>query len=159
MIASYWPDLDQPSVSKMMWRRVADRPLERRHRLVQPGEDVRLAVGPDTGDLALEVTDPAERLRPDDPVRGLVEGHDAELVAFGHGRGRPQDRFLADVDLLDAADAARGPARLPPLNVLQWQAAIEPDWSMTTTSAISGCFWRSFTPMSTGSVSSSAVFW
>jgi hypothetical protein len=23
MIASYWPDVDQPSVSRMMWRRVA----------------------------------------------------------------------------------------------------------------------------------------
>ena len=30
---------------------------------------------------------------------------------------------------------------------------------MTTTSAMSGCFWRSRTPMSTGSVSSSGVFW
>ena len=37
--------------------------------------------------------------------------------------------------------------------------AIEPDWSMTTTSAMSGCFWRSRTPMSTGRVSSSGVFW
>ena len=62
------------------------------------------------GDLALEVADAAERLRPDDPVRGLVEGDDAELVALGHGRGGPQDRLLADVDLLDAADAAAGTA-------------------------------------------------
>ena len=88
----------------------------------------------------------------------LVERHDAELVALGQrGRGA-QDRLLADVDLADAADA--GPAAaLPPSNVLQWQASIEPDWSMTTTSATSGCFCRSRTPMSTGSVSSSGVFW
>ena len=51
------------------------------------------------------------------------------------------------------------PPGLPALNVLQWQAAIEPDWSITTTSAMSGCFCRSRTPMSTGSVSSSGVFW
>ena len=41
----------------------------------------------------------------------------------------------------------------------QWQAAIEPDWSITITSAISGSFCRSRTPMSTGSVSSRGVFW
>ncbi len=35
--------------------------------------------------------------------------------------------------------------------VLQWQASIEPDWSMTTTSAMSGCFSLSRTSMSTGS--------
>ncbi len=53
------------------------------------------------------------------------------------------------------------PVRLPPppLNVLQWQAAIEPDWSITTTRAMSGSFCRSRTPMSTGSVSSIGVFW
>ena len=54
------------------------------------------------------------------------------------------------------------PAMLLPVlrsNVLQWQAAIEPDLSMTTTRAMSGCFWRSRTPMSTGSDSSSGVFW
>ena len=100
---------------------------------------------------------PPERLGPDDPVGLLVEGHDAELVALGQrGRGA-QDRLLADVDLAHAADP--GPAAPPPSNVLQWQASIEPDWSMTTTSATSGCFSRSRTPMSTGSVSSSGVFW
>ena len=46
---------------------------------------------------------------------------------------------------------------MPPLKLLQWQASIEPDLSMTTTSATSGCFSRSRTPMSTGSVSSSGV--
>ena len=51
------------------------------------------------------------------------------------------------------------PPPIPPLKLLQWQAAIEPDWSMTTTSATSGCFCRSRTPMSTGRVSSSGVFW
>ena len=45
----------------------------------------------------------------------------------------------------------------PRSKVLQWQASIEPDLSMTTTSATSGCFWRSFTPMSTGSASSTGV--
>ena len=82
------------------------RPLERLDRLVEPGEDVRLAVGADPGDLALQVGDAAERLGPDDPVRGLVEADDPELVALGQGRGGPQDRLLADVDLLDAADPA-----------------------------------------------------
>ncbi len=46
---------------------------------------------------------------------------------------------------------------MPPLKLLQWQASIEPDLSITTTSATSGCFWRSRTPMSTGSVASSGV--
>ena len=41
--------------------------------------------------------------------------------------------------------------------VLQWQAAIEPDSSMTTTSATSGCFSRSRTRISTGSAASSGV--
>ena len=45
----------------------------------------------------------------------------------------------------------------PRSNVLQWQASIEPDLSITTTSATSGCFCWSFTPMSTGSVSSIGV--
>ena len=49
------------------------------------------------------------------------------------------------------------PPPCPPLNVLQWQASIEPDLSMTTTSATSGCFSWSLTPMSTGSVSSIGV--
>ena len=46
---------------------------------------------------------------------------------------------------------------MPPLKLLQWQASIDPDLSMTTTRATSGCFCRSRTPMSTGSVSSSGV--
>ena len=58
------------------------------------------------GDLALQVADAAERLRPDDPVGGLVEADHAELVALGQRRGGAQDRLLADVDLLDAADPA-----------------------------------------------------
>ena len=49
------------------------------------------------------------------------------------------------------------PPPMPPLKLLQWQASIEPDLSITTTSATSGCFSRSRTPMSTGSVSSSGV--
>ncbi len=49
------------------------------------------------------------------------------------------------------------PPPMPPLKLLQWQASIEPDLSMTTTSATSGCFSRSRTPMSTGSVASSGV--
>ena len=90
-----------------MWRRVAVVPLERLDRLVEPGVDVRLAVGVDAGDLR-----PARSPMPpsgcglDDPVGGLVEADDAELVALGQGRGGAQDRLLADVDLADAADAA-----------------------------------------------------
>ena len=49
------------------------------------------------------------------------------------------------------------PPPIPPSKLLQWQASIEPDLSITTTSATSGCFSRSRTPMSTGSVSSSGV--
>ena len=51
--------------------------------------------------------------------------------------------FLTPADARPAAHAA---AR----TMLQWQASIEPDLSMTTTSATSGCFSRSRTPMSTG---------
>jgi hypothetical protein len=43
------------------------------------------------------------------------------------------------------------------IGVLQWQASIEPERSMTTTSATSGWRSRSRTSMSTGSVSSSGV--
>ena len=96
-----------------MWRRVAVGALERLDRLVEPGEDVRLAVRLDPGDLALQVVDAAERLRPDDPVRRLVEGDDAELVALGQRRRGPQDRLLADVDLADAGDP--GPAATAPV--------------------------------------------
>ena len=56
------------------------RLLERLDGLVEAREDVRLAVGLDAGDRALEVGDAAQRLGPDDPVGGLVEGDDAELV-------------------------------------------------------------------------------
>ena len=49
------------------------------------------------------------------------------------------------------------PPPMPPSKLLQWQASMEPDLSITTTSATSGCFCRSRTPMSTGSVSSSGV--
>ena len=100
--------------------------------------------------VALEVADPAQRLGLDDPVGRLVERDDAELVARRHRRGRPQDRLLADVDLADARICRAPP--MPPSNELQWQASIEPDLSMTTTRAMSGCFSRSRTPMSTGSV-------
>ena len=55
--------------------------------------------------VALQVVDAAQRLGLDDPVRLLVEGHDAELVPRGQGRRGAQDRLLADVDLADAADA------------------------------------------------------
>ena len=95
-----------------MWRRVARRALQRLDGLLQPGEDVGLALRLDARDLALQVVDGAERRGPYDPVRLLVERHDAELVALGHGRGRPQDGLLADVDLARAIDlgAAAHPA-------------------------------------------------
>ena len=80
------------------------RALERLDRLLEPGEDVRLADRLDARDLALQVVDAAERLRADDPVGLLVERHDAELVALGQRRGGAQDRLLADVDLADPAD-------------------------------------------------------
>ena len=80
------------------------RLLERADRLVQPGEDVRRAERRDARDVALEVANRAERLRLHDPVRRLVEGHDAQLVARGQGGGRAQDRLLADVDLAHAGE-------------------------------------------------------
>ncbi len=49
------------------------------------------------------------------------------------------------------------PLLIPLLKLLQWHASMEPDLSITTTRATSGCFCRSRTPMSTGSVSSSGV--
>ena len=133
------------------------RPLERLHRLVEPREDVRLAVRLDPGDLALR----GRRSRRAAAVWTTQWAASLKATTPSSSRAvmrrrRPQDRLLADVDLLDAGDAGRRPCRR--LNVLQWQASIEPDLSMTTTSATSGCFWRSRTPMSTGSVSSSGVF-
>ena len=115
------------------------RVLQRLDRLLEPREDVRLADRLEPGDPALQVLDPTERLGPDDPMGLLVERHDAQLVALREGGRGAQDRLLADVDLADAVDADPA-APWPPLNELQWQASIEPDWSMTTTSATSGCF-------------------
>ena len=80
------------------------RPLERLHRLVEPGEDVGLAQRLDPGDRAAQVADPAQWLRPDHPVSALVEGDHAELVAGGHRRRGAQDRLLPDVDLADALE-------------------------------------------------------
>ena len=91
-----------------MWRRVAVAVSERLHRLVEPGEDVRLAVGLDPRDLALQVGDTPERLRVDDPVRRLVEPDHADLVASRQGRGGAQDRLLADVDLAHARRSRSG---------------------------------------------------
>src|SRR4029079_7534152 len=86
------------------------RGLERVDRLLEPREDVGLPDRVDTGDLALQVADLAKRLGLDDPVRLLIERHDADLVALGQRRGRPQDGLLADIDLAHTADA--GPAPL-----------------------------------------------
>jgi hypothetical protein len=102
--------------------------------------------------------DPAERLRSGRPsgrsrrTRPTPSWSRAVIAAGGS-----QDRLLADVDLADAGDPAGTPEPLS--NVLQWQASIEPDLSMTTTSATSGCFCWSRTPMSTGRVSSTGVSW
>ena len=105
-----------------MWRRVAVA-LELVDRGFEPAEDVRLAVGPDARDRALQVADAAERLRVDHPVGGLVERHHPELVALGQrGRGA-QDGLLADIRLAHATDAVP-PSPMPPA-VLQWQASIE----------------------------------
>ena len=139
-----------------MWRRVGRVSSSDFTASLEAGEDVRLAERLDAADVALQVADLAERLGPHDPVGRLVERDDADLVAGGHRRRRPQDRLLADVDLADAGHP--GPAAIPPSNELQWQASIEPDLSITTTRAMSGCFSRFRTPMSTGSVSSIGVF-
>ena len=136
-----------------MWRAWPSRPRAS-PRPSPAREDVRLAERLDAADGALQVADVAERLGLHHPVGLLVERDDADLVPRRHRRGCPQDRLLADVDLADAADPAPGPPWPRPSNVLQWQASIEPDLSMTTTSATSGCSSRLRTPMSTGSVSS-----
>ena len=132
------------------------RALERRHRLVEPGEDVRLAIRPDPGDLALEVADPAERLGPDDPVRGLVEADDPELVALGQGRGGPQDRLLADVDLLDAADP--GTAAHPAVERVAVTGRHRARLVDDDDERDIGLLLPIRTPMSTGRLSSSGVF-
>ena len=79
---SYWPDVDQPSVSRMMSRLVA---VARRvtHRLVEAGEDIRLAVGRIPANWPWRSLDLAERLGPADPVCRLVERDDAEFVVLG----------------------------------------------------------------------------
>ena len=111
--------------------------LERVHRLLEAGEDVRLAVRRDARELAPDVARLTEGLRVDDPVGRLVEGDDAELVPRRQRRRGAQDRLLADVGLADALELPPPPP-IPPSNVLQWQASIEPDLSMTTTRAMSG---------------------
>ena len=155
MIASYWPELDQPSVSRMMWRRVAVAFSSDPTAWSSPAKMFVWPCGWMPAMCALEVADRAERLRLDHPVGRLVEGHHAELVPGRQRRRGAQDRLLADVDLAHAGELA---AAAPAPNVLQWQASIEPDLSITTTSAMSGSFCRLRTPMSTGSVSSIGVF-
>ncbi len=94
-----------------MCRRVAVAFSSELDRLLQAGEDVRVADRLDAGDVALQVVDAAERLGLDDPVGLLVEGDDPELVALGHGRRGAQDGLLADVDLARPVDL--GPAAHP----------------------------------------------
>ena len=108
-MASYWPELDQPSVKQDDVAACGRRALQRLHGLFESREDVGLAERLQAGDRALQVGDATERLRLDDPVRLLVERHHAELVALGQGGCRPQDRFLPDIDLSNAATDA-GPA-------------------------------------------------
>ena len=133
------------------------RALERLDRLLEPGEDVRLADRLDARDLALQVVDAAERrVRTTQwacSLNDTTPSSSRSVIAAAARRiaSLPMSTLRTPPD--------PGAAALPPSNVLQWQASIEPDWSMTTTSATSGCFWRSRTPMSTGRVSSSGVFW
>ena len=86
------------------------RRFERLDGLRQAGEDVRRAQRLDPGYGTLEIADPTERLGLHDPVGGVVERDDPELVARGHRRCRPQDRLLADVDLANPGDPGAGAA-------------------------------------------------
>ena len=141
-----------------MWRRVARRVLERLDRLLEPGEDVRLADA-----AGCRRSCPAGRRSPPSgcvcttqwacSLNDTTPSSSRSVIAAAARR-------IASLPMSTLRTPPMPvPPPIPPSNVLQWQASIEPDWSMTTTSATSGCFWRSRTPMSTGSVSSSGVFW
>jgi hypothetical protein len=54
---------------------LVDQRPELARRLVEAGVDVRLAVGLDPRQLALQIGHGPEWRRPDDPVGGFVEGH------------------------------------------------------------------------------------
>ena len=88
---------------------------------------------------------------------GLVEGHDAELVAGGQRRRGAQDRLLADVRLahaLELAAAAHPAVERVAVAGVHRARLVDDDDEGDVRLASGG----SRTPMSTGSVSSIGVF-
>ena len=106
--SAYCPLDDQPSVSRMMWRRVAVAPSSSSTAASSP---LKMFVWP-SGRMPAIAPCRSPTLPSgcgvDHPVGGFVERHHAELVAFGQRGGGAQDGLLADVGLAHAADA--GPA-------------------------------------------------
>ena len=130
--------------------------LQRLHRLVEARVDVRRAERVDARDVALQVADLAERPGLDDPVRLSSK---ATTPSSSRAVSAAAARRIASLPMSTLRTPwSWPPPPCPPLNVLQWQASIEPDLSITTTSAMSGSFCRFRTPMSTGSASSIGVF-
>ena len=106
-MSSYWPLLDQPSVSRMMWRRVAVAFLSDCTAWSSPAKMLVWPSGWMAPIAPWRSVTAAQRRGLHDPVGRLVERDHAELVLRRQRRRGPQDRLLADVDLLDPADARR----------------------------------------------------
>ena len=154
-IWSYWPLVLQPSVSRMMWRRVA---VVFSRDCTAWSRPEKMFVWPFASMLAIA------------PCRSVIPPNGSVLTTQC---AEESNATTPSWSCADSAEAARRIASLPmstfltpaipdpppmPLpKLLQWQAAMDPDLSMTTTSATSGCFCLSRTPMSTGSVASSGV--
>ena len=111
MMSSYWPDDDQPSVSRMMWRRVERASSSDWTAWSRPAKMFVLPSGLMPAIWPWRLPSPPSGCGPYDPVGRLVEGDDAQLVLRGHRGRRTQDRLLADVDLAHAPYP--GPAAHP----------------------------------------------
>ena len=154
-ISSYWPLLDQPSVSRMMWRRVAVAPLSDCTAWSRPA---KMFVWPSG---AIPAIAPCRSARPPSGAVLTTQcacSSKATTPSSSRSVSAEAARRIASLPMsIFLTPAIPVPPPMPPSKLLQWQASMEPDLSMTTTSATSGCFCRSRTPMSTGSASSSGV--
>ena len=154
-ISSYWPLDDQPSVSRMMWRRVAVVSLSEFTAVSRPAKMLVLPNG------WMPLIAPWRSAIPPSGAVWTTQcdcSSNATTPSWSRSVSAEAARRIASLPMsVFLTPCMPTPPPPPPSKLLQWQASIEPDLSMTTTSATSGCFSRSRTPMSTGSVSSSGV--